>query len=80
MCCRKEVGSYLRLINSCITQLQAQGPSRTCNKSKEVARGLSRPFAQGRAVAGVSLEWVQGDAETLIFYLRSQMEAFIFYL
>jgi len=29
-----EAGSYLRLIDSCITQLQAQGPSRTCNESK----------------------------------------------
>jgi len=27
-------GSYLRLIDSCITQLKAQGPSRTCNESK----------------------------------------------
>jgi len=26
-------GSYLRLIDSCITQLKAQGPSRTCNES-----------------------------------------------
>ena len=24
-------GSYLRLLDSCITQLKAQGPSRTCN-------------------------------------------------
>ena len=30
-----EGGSYLRLIDSCITQLKAQGPSRTCNESKE---------------------------------------------
>ena len=30
-----EVGSYLRLIDSCITQLKVQGPSRTCNESKE---------------------------------------------
>ena len=30
-----EEGSYLRLIDSCITQLKAQGPSRTCNESKE---------------------------------------------
>ena len=30
-----EAGSYLRLIYSCITQLKAQGPSRTCNESKE---------------------------------------------
>ena len=28
----------LRLIDSCITQLKAQGPSRTCNKSKEEKR------------------------------------------
>jgi len=28
-------GSYLRLIDSCITQLKAQGPSRTCNESIE---------------------------------------------
>jgi len=25
----------LRLIDSCITQLEAQGPSRTCDESKE---------------------------------------------
>ena len=30
-----ETGSYFRLIDSCITQLKAQGPSRTCNESKE---------------------------------------------
>ena len=35
MCSGSEAGSYLRLIGSCITQLQAQGPSRTCNESKE---------------------------------------------
>jgi len=32
MCCGT---SYLRLIDSCITQRKAQGPSRTCNESKE---------------------------------------------
>ena len=30
-----EAGSYLRLIDICITQLKAQGHSRTCNESKE---------------------------------------------
>jgi len=30
-----EAGSFLRLIDSCITQLMAQGPFRTCNESKE---------------------------------------------
>jgi len=34
-----EAGSYLRLIDSCITQLNAQGPSRTCNESKEEEEG-----------------------------------------
>ena len=33
------VGSYLRLIDSCITQLKAQGPARTCNESKEEEDG-----------------------------------------
>jgi len=35
MCCGTEAGSYLRLIDSFITQLKAQGPSRNCNESKE---------------------------------------------
>ena len=30
-----EAGSYLRLIDSCITQLKSPGPSRTCNESNE---------------------------------------------
>jgi hypothetical protein len=30
-----EAGSYLRLIDSCITQYQAPEPSRICNESKE---------------------------------------------
>ena len=34
LCSGSEAGSYLRLIDSCINQLQAQGPSRTCNESK----------------------------------------------
>ena len=35
MCSGSEAGSYLRLIDSCITQLKAQGPSRTCNENKQ---------------------------------------------
>ena len=35
MCGGTEAGSYLRLTDSCITQFKAQGPSRTCNESKE---------------------------------------------
>ena len=30
-----DVGSFLRLMDSCFTQLQAQKPSRTCDESKE---------------------------------------------
>ena len=44
MCCGNEAGSYLRLTDSCITQLEAHGPSRTCNESKdeeEVSLSLS---------------------------------------
>jgi len=33
--CSSASGSYLRLIDSCITQLKAQGPSRTSNESEE---------------------------------------------
>jgi len=33
--CGTEAGSYLRLVDSCITQLKAQGPSRTCTESRE---------------------------------------------
>ena len=35
MCCGNEAGSYLRLIDSCFTQIKAQGPSRTCHESKD---------------------------------------------
>ena len=41
MCNGSEAGSYLRLIDSCITQLGAQGPSRTCNESKEEEEGAA---------------------------------------
>jgi hypothetical protein len=30
-----QTGSYLRLTDSCLSQLEAQGPSMTCNESKE---------------------------------------------
>jgi len=40
MCSGSEAGSYLRLIHSCITQIKAQVPSRTCNESKEEEEDL----------------------------------------
>ena len=39
--CGSEEGSYLRLVDFCITQLKAQGPSRTCNDSKEEGRRVT---------------------------------------
>ena len=38
LCSGSEVGSYLRITDSCTTQLKAQEPSRTCNESKEESR------------------------------------------
>jgi len=38
-----EAGSYLRRIDLCVTQLKAQGPSRTCNESKEEEEEASAP-------------------------------------
>ena len=37
MCSGSEAGSFLRLVDSFITQRKARGLSRTCNKSKEKA-------------------------------------------
>ena len=38
-----EAGSYLRLIDFCITQLKAQGPCRTCNESKDEEEATAKP-------------------------------------
>jgi len=57
MCCGTEAGSYLRLTDSCITQLKAQGPSNTCNESEEEEEELERcarakrPKAEGTTAA-----------------------------
>ena len=37
MCSGSEAGSYLRCIDSWITQLKVQGPCRVCNERKEEA-------------------------------------------
>ena len=44
-------GSYLRLTDSCITHLEAQGPSRTCNESKEEEEKHHRGGEQPASVA-----------------------------
>ena len=40
-----EAGSYLRLRDSCITQIKAQGPSRTCDESEQERERAVSAFA-----------------------------------
>jgi len=46
MCSGSEAGSYLRLTDSGITQIKAQGTSRTCNESKEGEQGPDRVLGE----------------------------------
>ena len=50
MCSGSEAGSYLRLIDSCITRRKAQGPFRTCNESKEEEEEKHRVTASERVL------------------------------
>jgi len=57
MCSGSEAGSYLRLIDSCITQFKAQGPSWTCNESREDEEGVrmsleTTPYPDGWPTVG----------------------------
>ena len=68
MCSGSQAGSYLRLIDSCITQLEVQGPSRTCIESQEeeevtrnesaapVGRNLATCEQPGNRLNGFGLE------------------------
>ena len=46
-CNGSEAGSYPRRIDPCMTQLNAQGPSRTCKESKEEAEKGTVPGSLG---------------------------------
>ena len=50
-----EAGSYLRLTDFCITQLKAQGPSRTCNECKEEEEKEEEGTGGWRALEGLCL-------------------------
>ena len=53
----QQVG-YLRLKDSCITQLKAQGPSRTCNESREeeeTLRSWKHSFSLASAFPGTAI-------------------------
>ena len=53
-----EAGSYLRLIDPCITQREAQGPSRTCDESKEYSESSEWcPAIIGPRKRGATVPW-----------------------
>ena len=65
-----EASSYSRRIDSCITQIKAQGPSRTCNESKEEEEDYSQvdfrvssanPSTLGRKSAETEIGWPQAN-------------------
>ena len=60
MCSDSEAGSYLRLIDPRITQLEAQGPSRTCHESKEEEEGMPHVVVDSlaNAIAGSYLRLI----------------------
>ena len=75
---------YLRLIDSCITQLNAQGPSRTCNESKEEEKeDPLHPAAFGTrcfqdltaTVGGARSTWRQPRGKTIVSLVNSHTNA-----
>ena len=74
-----EAGSYLRRIDSCITQLKAQGPSRTCNESKEEEEedttDLCAPAMTTRHACALPRVQEQGSGACSIELLRSGKRA-----
>ena len=68
-CSASKVGSYLRLLDSFVTQFKAQGPSRTCNESKEEEE-KKMPSALKR---GLGCEIVPSGFQGLAAESRSQI-------
>ncbi len=66
ICSGSEAGSYLRLIDACITQLRAQGTSRTCNESKE-EEDIRHLVTQ---IAAVDRRWHISDIQGLGFQVK----------
>ena len=64
-----ETGSYLRLLDSCITQLKAQGPSGTCNESKEEEK-KNGPRRACRRRGGLALISCKARNQMIFWTLR----------
>ena len=71
MCCGTEAGSYLRLIDSCITQLTAQGPVTRVKKNTthEVVSDRVSPCRLGMIIA-ILFVCAPRPARWFHFYLR----------
>ena len=57
--CKAVQHSYLRLIDSCITQLKAQGLSRTCNGSNEDGKKKVQPYSGATTSESSGIESVR---------------------
>ena len=80
MCSGFEAGSYLRLIDSCITQLKAQGPSRTYNESTEGKN--PKPYTPNQTLDENEGAWGEKEegempydwkGEEVLFFIRSSL-------
>ena len=47
-------GSYFRLIDSCINELKAQGPFRTCNESREEEEDIKADQGRRKRVGSIA--------------------------
>jgi len=76
-CSGSDAGSYLRRIDSCITQLKAQGPSRTCTESKKEERVIvtvvpeSLLFYSQKLARMTNWSHREGWWERLLFYCQT---------
>ena len=64
--CGSQAGSYSRLIDSCFTQLKAQGPSRTCNESREEEQEEDKKKKIPPAARGAA--FMEGHAPFIFVY------------
>ena len=61
-----EAGSYLRLIDSCITQLKAQGPSRTCNQRPSRTCNESKEEEEEVLTCSVRTIWFESPENGIV--------------
>ena len=65
-----EAGLYLRLIDSYITQLEAQGPSRTCDESKEEEEEEGFGCRVGGVTEAVTVAWPASPGKSVVRFVE----------